>query len=245
MNDKIANQLNSYRSRLACLDKPEHKSIWENKPPVIFTSKVRLAREAIVALAETASIQSAPITGSAADKRREEKELEEECYKVARAIVNFAHDTADETTAAKYDFPLSGWRRMRNETLIQRARLLEEDAKSLATGASSVMASQYGITPAAVAALKKEADEYETYLVAPQQGIAARSALTDSLPVRSREIAAIFDQIADLLPQFATTPAGESFVAAYQASSLILDRGHGPAAPAAAAGPVPPQRPIG
>ena len=229
MNDRITSQLSSYRTRLVCLDKPEHKAIWENNPPAIFTTKVTAARAATAALADTASRQSAPVTGDAANKAREEKELEGACYKVARAVVSCCQDLGDEATAAKYDMPLSGWRRMRDEALLLRARLLETDATTLATGPNAVTAALYGVTPAAVALLASEGDDYDELVVAPQAAIGGRSALTGSLPTKSREAAALFAQLEDFLPQFGSTAEGFAFVAAYLESTMIIERGRGPA----------------
>jgi hypothetical protein len=39
MNDRIANQLASYRTRLDCLDQPNHLVIWKDLSPLAFTSK--------------------------------------------------------------------------------------------------------------------------------------------------------------------------------------------------------------
>lgn len=228
MDDRIANQLASYRARLTSLDKPEHKAIWENQPPLIFTAKVGEARTLTVELADLAAKQSAPITGTTADKKREEQELEDEAHKLGRALVGYAKDQNDETLAAKYDIPVSSWRRLRDEALLQKARQLQEDANTVATGDDAATADQYGVNPAAVAALKSEADDYEAYIVAPQEAIADRSALTASLPVKSRVVRAKFDELEDFLPQFAGTPEGDAFVAAYLASTQIIDRGHGP-----------------
>jgi hypothetical protein len=228
MNDQIANQIASYRTRLDCLDQPAHLAIWQNQFPQAFTTKVAAARAATQTLTDTAARQSAPITGSAADKRREEKELEDTAYTLARALVACCTDAGDLTQAAKYDFPLSSWRRLRDEALIQRARQLEADVIALANGPSSGDANNYGINLAAIATLTKDADDYAAFIVAPQNTLAARSELTASLPQLSRATAILFDQIEDLLPQFSNTPLGAIFVNHYRASTQIIDRGHGP-----------------
>ena len=228
MDDIIANQLASYRTRLACLDQPGHLAIWQNQPPVIFTAKVEEARTLSAELAGLAARQSAPITGVAADKDREETDLEDEAHKLARAIVRFAKDQDDETLAAKYDLPISSWRGMRDEALIQRARLLETDSGEVVAGPDSAAADGYGVTPAAVAALAQEADDYEAIIAAPDDAIADRGALTAALRPKSRQTRAKFDELEDFLPQFRGSPEGDEFVAQYIASTRIIDRGHGP-----------------
>jgi len=229
MNDRIANQLASFRTRLTCLDQPAHTPLWQGVPPLMFTTKVAQARMATEELATMAGRQSAPITGSTADKRREEKELEDEAFKIARAVVNYAQDNNNEALAAKYDMPASGWRRMRDEALLQRARLLIADAGELASdAATTVAAGQFGITTAAVSDLEAEADDYAAIIAVPQDNIGDRSALTASLREKVRQVTRLFDQVADLIVQFGGTPEGDAFIAAYRASSQIIDRGHGP-----------------
>lgn len=228
MKDVLANQIASYRARLACLDKPAHKAIWENQPPLILTTKVGEARALTDALVEASSRQTAPVTGNTAQKRKEEAELENAAYRLARAVVLYATDADDRALAGKYDLPVSSWRRLRDEALIQRARLLEADLEAIVAGADAATAAQYGIDAAAVTALKTEADDYQAQLVAPQQSISERKVLTETLPAQSRVVAAKFDEVGALVLQYETTPAGSAFVTAYKEAAQIIDRGHGP-----------------
>ncbi|MEM7010242.1 MAG: hypothetical protein AAF585_02060, partial [Verrucomicrobiota bacterium] len=179
-------------------------------------------------LADLAARQSAPITGHAIDKDREETDLENEAHQLGRGLVGFAQDQENEALAAKYDLPISSWRAMRDEALLQRARLLESDAGDLVAGPDSAAAEEYGVTATAVADLKEAADDFEALIVAPQDAIADRSALTAALRPKSRETRAKFDELEDFLPQFKGTPTGDEFVAAFLASTQIIDRGHGP-----------------
>jgi hypothetical protein len=240
MNDRTANLLASYRTRLACLDQPAHAILWKNQPPLVFTTKVTAARAAVDNLAAIAGRQSAPTGGAAADKRREEKELEDTAHAFGRLLVALATDRNDLTTAAKYDVPISTWRALRDEALLQRARLLHADGTALSAGPNAATAATYGVTPASLAVLKKETDDYAAFIVAPQDAIAGRSALTESLPQLLRSTTALFDQLEDFLPQFGTTPAGQSFLAAYLASTAINQRGRGPTPPADPTPPTPP-----
>jgi len=228
MEDVIANQIASYRARLACLDKPEHKAIWENQPPLILTTKVGEARALTNGLVDSAARQSAPITGNTAQKRKEEADLEAAAYRMARTVVLYATDAENRALADKYDLPQRAWTRLRDEALIQRARLLEADMEAIVAGADAATAAQYGIDAAAVTALKTEADEYETQLVTPQQAVAERKVLTESLPAQSRVVLAKFDEVEALVLRYETTPAGSAFVTAYKEAAQIIDRGHGP-----------------
>jgi hypothetical protein len=228
MNNTINNRIDTFRARLAVLDEPTAKAIWENKIPQKFTEKATSARSLTGVLVELAGRQTATIVGHAQDKRREEKELEDEAHKLGRALVNYCKDAADLATAAKYDFQISGWRRLRDEVLLNKARLLETDAGLLATGSTAAVAAGYGITPAAIAKLTKEADDYEAIITAPVNAIGERSTLTAGLLPKSREIAELFDQMDDLAIQFRGTPKGDTFVANWLASGQIIDRGRGP-----------------
>ncbi len=228
MNNVITNQLASYRSRLAKLDEPLNKAIWENQAPLIFTVKVEEARTLTEELADLGSRQSAPTTGVARDKRREEEELEDEAYALSRALVVYARDMENESLAAKYDLPISGWRRLRAEALLERVRLLEQDAGAIVAGDDSANAELYGINAAWLTKLKAEADSYEEFIVAPQAAISDRSVLTATLPAKSRETRAKFEQLEALVLQFGGTPDGDEFVAMFLSSGQIIDRGHGP-----------------
>ncbi len=226
MNDIINNRLDTFRNRLLFLDGAENSLIWNGKPPLKFTEKVETARLAINELTADAADQSAATTGNALDKLREEKELENAAFTLARAFVNCSQDIADETSAAKYDFPISGWRRLRDEALLQKARLLQADATALTAGPQAITATGYGITPASIAAFKKEADDYEAYVAAPAAAISARALLTASLTPKSRAIMILFDQLDDLALQFRGTPSGDAFVTAFLATDPIIPRGH-------------------
>lgn len=228
MNDVIANQIASYRARLACLDKPEHKVIWENQPPLILTAKVTQARALTDELALKGSRQSAPITGTTSQKRVEEQQLEDVAYSLGRAVALYATDTDDRGLAEKYELTLTDWRRMRDEALLQRARLLESDAGALVAGADATEAAKYGIDATSVADLKKEADDYQAYVTASQDAVTDRSTLTGSLRGDSRAVAAKFDEIGDLLLQYRNDPVGKQLIAEYQARGQVFDRGHGP-----------------
>lgn len=234
MNNTINNRIDSFRARRAVLDDPTHTPIWEGVAPLKFTEKTTTARSLIAVLVELAGRQAASTVGHAQDKRREEKELEDEAHKLGRALVNCCKDTNDLATAAKYDFQISGWRRLRDEVLLNKARLLATDA-----GLFIAAGADYGITPAAIAKLDKEADDYETIITAPVNAIGERSTLTAGLLPKSREIAELFDQMDDLAIQFRGTPAGDAFVATWLASDQIIDRGSSPGT-----GATPPAPPV-
>ncbi|MBK1835131.1 hypothetical protein [Roseibacillus ishigakijimensis] len=106
--------------------------------------------------------------------------------------------------------------------------MISDLANLLSDPDATAEADAYGITPQAQAMLEKEADDFENYIVRPQDAIADRSVLTAELQSRTREVAALFAGLEDLIYQFDGTVEGAEFVEAYLASSRIIDRGHGP-----------------
>jgi hypothetical protein len=107
------------------------------------------------------------------DKLREEKELEDSAHELARLVVRCCRAAGDEATAAAaYDLPISGWRQMRDETLLQSARTLEAKAAQIATTPAET---NYGITTARVTEIMKEADNYAALIMAPDDAFSART----------------------------------------------------------------------
>ena len=225
MKDFLANQFESYRTRLACLDRPAHRALWENRPPAKFAEKVAEARALTEALAKTIGQQGATITGHAADKRRKRRALETEAHKVGGLVVVFARDRRSETLAAKYDLTPNAWRKLRDEALHQRALLLREDAASLAAGPDAAEAAGYGITPETITGLAGASEAFEAVMAAPLAARSRRHALTKALPEKSREVRRKFREIEALIRFHSGTPEGDAFIAAYRLSGQVVDRG--------------------
>jgi hypothetical protein len=83
-----------------------------------------------------------------------------------------------------------------------------------------------GITAATVAACKKEADDYEAVISAPQQAIAGRKATTAQMRDRFNAVEAVFASLDGLVEQF----TDKTFVGGYHAARTVRDLGHGPGA---------------
>lgn len=243
MKDEFANRMGMFRTALGILNEPTKKPVWHNQPPAIFMAKVTAAEQAVDALGSFLVQHSADITGSAVDKAREEKELEDAAFSLGSTLAIWFRDHDDETSAAQVERPISGWRRMRDQELIVQAKLLRDLAQGVVSGPSAMEAAQYDLTAASVAALSAEIDDYEATLSAPQQAIAARKALTAQFRTRFNEVEANFDQLDKLILRFDKTAAGRDLIAAYQASRTIRDYGSGPRAGGADAGGDLPTRP--
>jgi len=179
------------------------------------------------------------ITGAAADKDREEEELETAAHRLGCILAVWFRDQNDETSAAQVERSLSAWRRLRDQSLLDQARICRDLAQSVVSGPAAATAATYGITAAAVTTLTAEIDDYAAVITAPQQSIAARKAVTAQLRDRYNAVEARFEALDCLIPQFTTTEAGRQLIAAYQTSRVIRDLGGGPA-PTPTPTPMPP-----
>lgn len=240
MNDYYLNRINMGRKVFACLDAPAHEPLWKNQSPLRLTTAVAETRAAFAGLEKLAQTQGQSTTGNAADKRREEKELEDAAHELARLVVRCCRAAGDETGVATYDLPISGWRRMRDETLLQTARSLEAKA---ALCAAAPDGSDYGITVAGVALLKKEADDYAAFIAAPDAAISGRAAVTRSLRAAFNDFEARLEEIDDLMLPQRKTAEGALFYAKYEQSRFITERGHGPGEEEPPPPPAPPPAP--
>ncbi len=225
MNDYYLNRINMGRRVFACLDAPAHELLWKDQPPLRLTAAISEARVIFQDLETQAQKQSLATSGNAMDKLREEKELEDSAHELARLVVRCCRAAGDEATAAAYDLPISGWRRMRDETLLQTARTLEAKAAQIATTPAGT---QYGITTARVAELKKEADDYAALIVAPDDAISARAVSQQKNRSHFARFSEALEEIDDLILPLRRTVAGAELVEKYQDARSINDRGRGP-----------------
>lgn len=236
MKDEFTNRLGAFRTTLDFLQAPANKPKWDGQPPLRFTSRVTEAVAAVAALAEFCQQQGAVIKGAAVDKKREEKELEDAAYVLGQAVGECCRGLGNAADAARCTFSKSAWRGMRDATLLANAREVIRIAEGLLAGASAAAAGECGITAASVAACKKEADDYEAVISAPQQAIAGRKATTAQMRDRFNAVEALFASLDGLVEQF----ADKIFVAAYHAARAIRDNGGGPGAEPVSAPPAPP-----
>ncbi len=226
MKDEFTNRLGAFRTTLDFLNATANKPKWDGLPPLRFTSRVAEAGTAVAALAEFCQQQGAVIKGAAKDKAREEKELEDVAFVLGQAVAECCGGMGNEADAARCDFSKSAWRGMRNAALLSNAREVIRIAEELLAGPHADVAAECGITAASVAASRKEADDYEAVISAPQQSIATRKALTAELRARFNAVEKVFTSLDGLVEQF----SDKTFVAGYHAARTVRDLGHGPGA---------------
>ena len=234
MKDEVTNRLGAFRTTLDFLNATANKPKWDGLPPLRFTARVAEAVTAVTALAEFCQAQAAVIKGAAMDKAREEKELEDVAFVLGQAVAECCGGMGNEADAARCDFSKSAWRGMRDAALLANAREVIRVAEGLLAGPHAAVAVECGITTASVAACKKEADDYEAVISAPQQAIAGRKATTAQMRDRFNAVEAVFASLDGLVEQF----SDKTFVAGYHAARTVRDLGHGPAA--ATTPPAPP-----
>ncbi|MCB1079482.1 MAG: hypothetical protein KDM64_16815 [Verrucomicrobiae bacterium] len=226
MKDRLANQLISYRARLACLDRPEHRAIWQDRPPLKFTEKVAEAREALAELEQASQKQQADLRGITRDKAQARRTLIEEAHWLGHIVAIYARDRSNEALASRYDLALYQWRAQRDVAVLQLARSVAQDVAAL-IAETPAEAADYGLTPESLAVVTGAIDAFDERLTAPHSAIHHRHRLTLSLPARSRDVKARFTLLKALVSPFGTTPEGKAFVRAYRASGKIIDAGKG------------------
>lgn len=242
MKNELTNRLGMFDTSLGNLNTPVHKLIWNGQAPLVFTTKVADAVTAVAGLREFCRKQGIDITGAALDKEREGKEAVVVAHKLARALVTWFRDQADETNAAKVDFPESGWRRLRDQIMVDTGRLVRDLAQGVVAGPDAAEALTYGITAAAVASVNKEVEEYAAVVSAPQVSIADRKGLTEQLRIKFNEVELKFVGLDDMILQFGDGAAGQNFVAAHKAARIVRDLGGGGSSPTPP--PAPPTPPV-
>ena len=232
MQDVFINRLGMFNTTLDTLNEAGHKAVWFQQAPVIFTTKVAQAKQAVTDLEAFCRQQSSAIGGVTQDKAREEKEAVDVAYPLARLLVEWFRDHNDETNAAKVNLALSDFRRLRDQAAVNKLREVRDLGKSLTTNqdAQTVTdAATYGITAAVVQAVDKEVEEYAAVLNAPSASISQRAALSTQMRDRFNAVEDKFASLDNLIHGFNTTPQGRALIASYQASRIVRDHGHSPA----------------
>lgn len=227
MKNEYTNRLTMFQTALGILQDPDHTSIWQGQPPLIFTDKVNATEVAVGALEDFCQQQGVTPTGTTLDKSREQKHLIEAAFSLGRALVTWFTDQNNLTDAAKVDFTRSDWNRFRNEDMLAKAKLVKSLADDLTAVPDAV---KYDITAGAVNDLDSAITAFADYLTAPQQAISTRKSLTDQLRDRFNAVETMFGQLDDMILRFNKTAAGQAMIAAYHAARIVRDLGHGPSA---------------
>ena len=237
MKDEFANRQNMHLAVLALLADPAHQPVWQNKAPVIFSTRAAALGPMVTSLTDLIAAQQSATTGFAADKAREEEELENIAHEISEALADWFEDQGKQAEAAAIDLSLSTWQGLRDTDLLAKAKLLHQKlSAALATDATAL--ADYGLDAADATLLAKETSDYETLIANPAAAISGRKALTAALRPKFREVAQLLAKLDRIVLRFRKTEAGANFAAAWKNARIIRDLGG--SAPGEPGAPTPP-----
>jgi hypothetical protein len=236
MKNEFANRQNMHLAVLALLADPAHRPVWINQPPAIFATRAAALGPKVAALTDLIAGQQADITGHAADKDREEQELETAAHEIGEALAGWFEDQGREADAAHIDLSFSAWQGLRDTALIAKAKLLHQKLSSaLATDAAAL--AKYGLDAADATLLAKETADFESLVANPAAAISGRKALTAALRPKFREVSQLLAKMDRLVLRFRRTEAGTRFSDAWKSARNVRDIGQAARTEAGSAAP--------
>jgi hypothetical protein len=234
MKNEFANRQNMHLAVLALLADPAHQPAWKNQAPAAFSARATELGPKVNALNDLIAGQQADTTGHAADKDREEEELETAAHEISQALAAWFEDQGREADAARIDLSRSAWQGLRDADLIAKARLLHGKlSAALAENAAALV--DYGLTPADATLLAAETADFEAIVANPAAAISGRKALTGILRPKFREVSELLAKMDRLVLRFRKSEPGTRFADAWQATRIVRDLGE-----SAAPQPAPP-----
>ena len=237
MINEFANRQNMHLTVGALLADPAHQPVWKGKAPVIFSTRAAALGPMVTSLTDLIAAQQAATTGFAADKAREEEELETIAHEISEALADWFEDQGKQAEAAAIDLSLSTWQGLRDTDLLAKAKLLHQKLSAALTADATALA-DYGLDMADVTLLAKETSDYETLIANPAAAISGRKALTAALRPKFREVAELLTKMDRVVLRFRKTEAGAHFAAAWKNARIIRDLGG--SAPGEPGAPTPP-----
>lgn len=229
MKNEFANRQNMHLAIVALLADQTYHPVWKNQAPQVFSTRAAQLPGMVAALTDLISAQQAATTGYAADKEREEQELETVAHEISAALADWFEDQGREGDAAKIALSRSGWQGLRDVALIARAKLLITTLDAALTENPASLAG-YGLTPADSTLLAKETADFEAIVADPAAAISSRKALTAALRPKFREVGELLAKMDRLVLRFRKTAPGTRFVEIWQATRIIRDLGEAAAA---------------
>jgi hypothetical protein len=236
MKNEFANRQNMHLAVVALLADTKHHNVWKGQAPLVFTKRADALPALVNGLTNLISSQQAATTGYAADKEREEQELEAVAHEISSALADWYEDQGREADAAPIALSLNGWQSLRDTALIARAHLLHSSlTAALAENATSL--AEHGLTTADATLLKKETSDFEKIVANPAAAISSRKALTAALRPQFREVSELLKKMDRLVLRFRNTAPGKTFADTWNATRIVRDLGI--SAPAQSTPPAP------
>ncbi len=126
MEDKYLNELAAFRKRKTFLETPENKLIWNGLGPARFTALAAEVYPLIDALGTLGANQSVGPSPGFAQQNSAEENLEADAIIMSNAISEYYKDQGMVADSQQWDIPETGWTRVREQTLLNQAKLLRE-----------------------------------------------------------------------------------------------------------------------
>ena len=230
MKDTIANKVTSFSATLGVADKPEYQVLWQNQSPKAFADGLLVARTSTAALITAGGQQSARITGVGEAFRTLRKGFEAGLFRLSRATFQCLTKLDRTADAAKVDLSKTALHDARGVALAGLGETVLELAEPLTVAPAP--GTDFGITPASVAAVNDLWSRYRTAVGAPVSARSKRKAQTMDLSAQCAATEALFAALDDLVVQFDGTPAGKQFVEAWFAARNVVELGTHHAHPA-------------
>ncbi|MBC8127955.1 MAG: hypothetical protein H8M99_12510 [Gloeobacteraceae cyanobacterium ES-bin-144] len=211
MQKEYANRQNMHLTVLSLLGKPEYQQVWQNNKPIAFTALVAELEAKVSALTDLISNQQAAITGYAADKEREGKELEDIAHEISQVLAGWFQDRGRMGDADQIDLSLSEWQYLRDPELVAKAKLLLQKLNAaLAEDAPSL--TEHGLDAADADSLAAETADFEKIITDPAAASSRRHAFTAALRPKFREVGELLTRMDRIALRFRIDEAGNRFV---------------------------------
>ncbi len=195
----------------------EHNAKWSDIPA--FGIAFDQFKSKLGVLQENIRTQTTPI-GEFADQKEEiAEDLKEKSMEIAGALFAYASLISDAALKARADFARSDFSRMRDTLVIENAKQILTDAKSI-----SGKLLDYGISEEILNDYSTKIDEYEKTVTSPREAVIERKTATETIPDMMREIDEILDNQMDRIMQryLSKNPA---FYYDYFSAREIMDEG--------------------
>lgn len=164
-------------------------------------------------------VQETKIKGVAEKKEQLEDKMIDKALEVAHAVFAYATDQEDLTLRGKMNFTRSEFKRTRDSIIIEKCRLIHDEANAVISSLAS-----YGIISATLTDLTTRINNFVGYVAAPRTSITQRKGATMELVELFNECDLILKSKLDkLMEQFKTTQP--KFYKHYFNARIIIDLG--------------------
>jgi hypothetical protein len=223
MKDILINRLAMIGAAITVAEDPQHRTVWENEPPLDFGTDLAALKLAYTGATGIAS-QAGVTGGGAADaKDVAETELEGKAYELARALAVHFKKEGDLVSRAKVDLTITGIRRLRDEALVSKTT----EIRDLGTAAvATPNAASRGITASKITELTATITAFAELRNAPRGQTVTRSSMLRELETRVADLIDAVRDLDDLVVQFERTYPGRVFSHAWIQARQIVNAGH-------------------